>query len=216
MSPLLPSSAGRWASRVLLLTLAGGLSACRTASLEPGETLRKAIAVDQTTLQEKGGRGANKGTPAAPALYEWNGGTLSGGHAVTIDLSEQKAFITRGGQPVGWTYVASGKPGHGTPTGSFSVCEKTRDKRSDRWGQVVDSEGDVVVSDARSDRDGGGRFVGASMPFWMRIHGPVGMHAGHIPSPGSPASHGCVRLPRDMAEILFGVLEIGTPVKVVP
>ena len=210
------SSVRQYAGRVLLLLLAGGLSSCRTASLEPGETLRKAIAVDQTTLQEKGSRGVKTGTPAAPVLYEWNGGSLSGGLAVTIDLSEQKAFITRGGQPVGWTYVASGKSGHGTPTGSYSVSEKVLDKYSDRWGQVVNGRGDVVVSDARSGRDGGGRFVGASMPFWMRFHGPIGMHAGHLPSPGSPASHGCVRLPRGMAEILFGVVEIGTLVSVVP
>ena len=186
---------------MLLLATALGLSACRTAGLKPGET---ASAVDQAAK------------PAAPPLYAWNGDGLTGGIAVTIDLSEQKAAITRGGQPAGWTYVASGKSGYGTRTGSFRISEKVVDKVSTSWGQVVDGDGNVVVADAKAGRDGGGRFVGAPMPFWMRFNGAIGMHAGHIPNPGSPASHGCVRLPPGMAEILFGLAEIGTPVRVVP
>lgn len=157
--------------------------------------------------------------PAVPVLYEWKGAELAGAVAVRIDLSEQKAQITRGGAPAGWTYVASGIEGHRTPTGSFSITEKVADKYSSSWGRVANSEGNTVDSDAKSGRDpvpSGGRFVGAAMPFWMRIKGPFGMHAGYIPYPGSPASHGCIRLPREMAEILFGVAVIGTPVQVVP
>ena len=201
MSLILPSSARRLAARVLLLATALGLCACRTAGLKPGETLPRTSNVEQK---------------AAPALYAWNGESLTGGIAVTIDLSEQKAVITRGGEVAGWTYVASGKPGYGTRTGSFSISEKVVDKVSTSWGQVVNSDGGVVVADAKAGRDGGGRFVGAPMPFWMRFNGAIGMHAGPIPNPGSPASHGCVRLPPGMAEILFGLAEIGTPVRVVP
>ena len=112
--------------------------------------------------------------------------------------------------------MATGKSGYGTRTGRFRVSEKVRDKVSTLWGRVVNSGGHVIVSDARAGRDGGGRFVGAPMPFWMRIYGAVGMHAGPIPSPGNPASHGCIRLPRAMAETLFDIVEIGTPVTVVP
>ena len=157
--------------------------------------------------------------PAAPVLFEWKGAELNGALALKIDLSEQKAELTRGGEAAGWTFVASGINGHRTPTGSFRITEKVRDKYSSSWGQVVNSAGETVDSDAKSGRDPvpqGGRFVGAPMPFWMRINGPIGMHAGPIPYPGSPASHGCIRLPREMAEILFGVTVIGTPVRVVP
>jgi hypothetical protein len=38
------------------------------------------------------------------------------------------------------------------------------------------------------------------------------MHAGHLP--GYPASHGCVRLPKEKAIALFQAVEIGTPVTV--
>ena len=216
--PALPAALGR----LLLAALVCGLAACTTSSaLLPGETVRKAVAVDQKTLDSLGIPTAlpadkNSSPSRSGSLYAWEGDSLSGAMAVTIDLSEQKAYLSRGGQPAGWTYVASGKSGHRTPTGSFSVTEKVRDKRSTSWGRIVDGDGDVVVSDAKSGRDGGGRFVGAPMPYWMRFAGAVGMHAGNIPNPGSPASHGCVRLPRGMAEILFGVVEIGTPVKVVP
>ena len=157
--------------------------------------------------------------PASLVLFEWKGAELTGPLAMRIDLSEQKAQLMRGGESAGWTYVASGISGHRTPTGSFNITEKVRDKFSSSWGKVVDSAGTTVDSDARNGREpvpSGGRFVGAPMPFWMRIHGPIGMHAGLIPYPGSPASHGCIRLPREMAEILFDVSVIGTPVKVVP
>ncbi len=158
-------------------------------------------------------------TPAPPVLFEWNGADLTGPVAVTIDLSAQKARLTRSGQPAGWTYVATGISGHRTPTGSFRITEKVVDKHSNLWGTIVNAEGTTVNRDARNGRDAvppGGRFVGSPMPYWMRIHGAIGMHAGPIPWPGSPASHGCIRLPREMAEILFGVSVIGTPVKVVP
>ena len=157
--------------------------------------------------------------PSGPVLYEWTGAGLTGPVAVRIDLSEQKAELSRGGQPAGWTYVASGTSSHPTPAGSFSIKEKVRQKRSTSWGVVVDASGDTVNRNARNGRSAvpsGGRFVGASMPFWMRINGAIGMHAGPIPHPGRPASHGCIRLPRGMAEILFEVSDLGTPVEVVP
>jgi lipoprotein-anchoring transpeptidase ErfK/SrfK len=157
--------------------------------------------------------------PAGPVLYEWTGAELTGPVSVTIDLSEQKARISRGGQPAGWTYVASGTSSHPTPVGSFSIKEKARYKRSTSWGVVVDASGDTVNRNARNGRSAvpsGGHFVGASMPFWMRINGAIGMHAGPIPHPGSPASHGCIRLPRGMAEILFEATQLGAPVEVVP
>lgn len=213
-SPALPAAIGR----ILLTLLVLGLAACRSPHpVLPGETVRKAIPVDRQTLEDMG---FFLSDPAATArsssLYSWQGHELTGSMAVTIDISEQKAYFTRGGQPAGWSYVATGKSGYRTPTGSFRVTEKVRDKRSTSWGVIVNKHGSVVTSDARSGRDGGGRFVGAPMPNWMRFAGPVGMHAGNIPNPGSPASHGCVRLPRTMSEILFGVVEIGTPVRVVP
>jgi lipoprotein-anchoring transpeptidase ErfK/SrfK len=55
------------------------------------------------------------------------------------------------------------------------------------------------------------------MPYWMRLTGSgVGMHAGPIPNPGQPASHGCIRMPLAMAETLFQHVNVGTPVTITP
>lgn len=198
--------------RVLVFVFLAHCAACRHSHpVLPGETVRRAKIADPKDL-EAAGFPAKAGTP----LYEWTGGQHAGPLRITIDLSEQRATIRRGKETIGWTYVATGKSGHGTKTGNFHVTEKVKDKVSTSWGRIVNSSGAVVVSDAKAGRDGGGRFVGAPMPCWMRVYGAVGMHAGPIPNPGSPASHGCIRLPRSFAETLFDIVQIGTPVSIIP
>jgi L,D-transpeptidase catalytic domain len=50
------------------------------------------------------------------------------------------------------------------------------------------------------------------MPYFLRIHGGIGMHAGYLP--GYPASHGCIRLPKEMAARFFQNVPIETPVAI--
>src|SRR6188508_2239576 len=69
-------------------------------------------------------------------MYEWNNETLSktkGAVSIAIYLDQQKAYFYKGGQQVGWTYVATGRPGHETPSGSFRIIEKTVDKISNLY-----------------------------------------------------------------------------------
>ena len=138
---------------------------------------------------------------------------------VKIDLSEQTAYFFRGDRKVGQSRVATGKYGHSTPTGSFTIMEKVANKRSNLYGRIYDSNGNVVVSDADTRKHSvprGGKFVGAPMPYWMRLTGyGIGMHVGAIPNPGRPASHGCVRMPRHMARTLFEKAPTGTQVTIV-
>lgn len=153
-----------------------------------------------------------------PTLYVWHGSGQPGSMSVNIDLSEQKAYLYKGGQNVGWTYVATGRSGFQSPTGTFRIMEKIVNKHSNRYGMIVDRYGNVVNSNATagvSRVPSGCHFAGASMPYWMRITGyGVGMHAGPIPNPGSPASHGCIRLPHDMAETLYQHAPVGTRVTI--
>jgi len=161
--------------------------------------------------------------PAAPLppppLFEWNGDGVPGETSIKIDLDTQRATLYKGGKEVGWTTVASGIHKFPTPIGKFKIQEKTADKKSNLWGRIFDSEGDVVTTDGKMGRDKipvGGKFEGAKMPYWMRLTGDgIGMHAGPIPNPGHRASHGCIRLPRAMAPILFANVRIGTPVTIV-
>lgn len=151
-------------------------------------------------------------------LYVWQGSRMLGQLSVRVDLSDQKAYIFRDNENVGWTYVATGRSGHNTPTGQFRIQEMKVDKRSNKYGVIRDADGDVVHSNATNgvhSIPSGGRFVGAPMPYWMRLTGTgVGMHAGPIPHPGQPASHGCIRMPLAMAETLFQNASVGTPVTI--
>ena len=53
------------------------------------------------------------------------------------------------------------------------------------------------------------------MPYWQRITGyGIGMHVGNIPTPGQPASHGCIRMPKEFAPLLYEVTKVGTPVTI--
>ena len=65
-------------------------------------------------------------------LYIWGGDNVPGSLSVTVDLSDQKAYIFKDGQRVGWTYVATGTSSHRTPTGQFNILEKKVDKRSNK------------------------------------------------------------------------------------
>ena len=165
-------------------------------------------------------RGKEEIKPALPPpLFSWDGPGISGSAKVVIDLGEQKARIYDNGTEVAWTYVATGTDNHPTPTGRFSIMEKKVAKKSNTWGIIVDGDGDTINSNGNSGTSHipeGGRFVGAPMPNWMRLtSGGVGMHGGPIPHPGSPASHGCIRLPYAMAEKMYEELPSGTPVTII-
>jgi len=163
----------------------------------------------------------NKGplvTPKAEhVLYQWYDDGGPGEVRIRIDLTEQRAFYTRGGRDIGWSYVATGKEGHGTPSGSYRITEKIVDKYSGSYGWIEDEWGNVTNGDAtpRTRVPAGERYVPAPMPYWMRITGyGIGMHAGVIPKPGETASHGCIRLPKELAPVLFESVRVGTPVTI--
>lgn len=148
-------------------------------------------------------------------MYVWHDDAGPGRVSVRISLSDQIAEFERGGREIGWCYVATGKEGHGTASGNYSIMEKIEDKYSNRYGWIEDEFGNVTDGDAKpSDRVPKGMvYVPAPMPFWMRLTSyGIGMHGGLIPEPGKPASHGCIRMPKEFAPILYDAVDIGTPV----
>ena len=136
--------------------------------------------------------------------------------AVRISLAEQRGLLLVRGAVAMDFPVATGKSSHPTPPGSYKIIEKKQDHASNLYGRIVSATGETLVSDADARTDvmpEGGNFVGAPMPYWMRITPTgIGMHVGYVP--GRPASHGCIRLKRDTAVQLFSILERGSPVSV--
>ena len=124
------------------------------------------------------------------------------------------AYLISGRRVVLESPISSGRYGHLTATGSFKVIEKERQHYSSIYGKIVDRNGNTLVADADVDMKvpRGGKFVPAPMPWFMRFHDADGMHAGYLP--GYPASHGCVRMPDEMAIAFFNAVDVGTPVTV--
>ena len=98
-----------------------------------------------------------------------------------ISLGNQKMTVYEDGQPVGKTRVSTGKAGHRTPTGIFSIIHKRRRHFSNIYNS-------------------------APMPYMQRLTwSGIALHQGVVPR--YPASHGCVRLPSGFASQLFGFTE---------
>ncbi len=135
--------------------------------------------------------------------------------AVIINLTEQAVYLLEDGRVAFISPIASGKGGWETPTGSFKVISKDLNHQSGNFGLVTDAYGRVVNPNAApgSYVPPGCHYMPAPMPYFMEFRKYVGMHAGYLP--GYPASHGCVRMPRDLAAEFFARVQIGTPVKVI-
>ena len=147
----------------------------------------------------------------------WDGEGVPGKSSVKIRLGEQRAYFYKGAQLVGISQLSTGREGLGTPVGQYKISQKDIDHASSRYGDYVDVSDNVVVPNIDNEKDPkppGTKFKGAPMPYFMRIVGGVGMHAGYLP--GYPASHGCIRMPEFMAEDFFKNVEAGTPVTIEP
>jgi lipoprotein-anchoring transpeptidase ErfK/SrfK len=132
---------------------------------------------------------------------------------VIVSLAKQRVYLMVGEQIYIDSPISSGKHGHETPKGDYHVMEKDPDHHSSIYGDFVDRGGRVVRSGVSTQIDSapsGTHYVGASMKWFCRLTGGgVGMHVGILP--GYPASHGCVRLPADIAPLIYQKVKVGTP-----
>jgi len=105
---------------------------------------------------------------------------------IFISINQQKLHLYSDGMHVADTSIATGVPSLPTPLGVFSVIQKQVFHRSNIYSN-------------------------APMPFMQRITwSGVAMHEGE--NIGHPASHGCVRMPREFAMRLYGVTKLGVRV----
>lgn len=163
-----------------------------------------------------------KAEPKYPKTYDvWKNEELlaktnaSNSH-LKIDLGTQRGFLMNG-EEVAMDYpICSGVPSRPTPTGTFYILEKVVDKCSNRYGKILDVNGEVVNGDADAMKDPipeGGKFVGAPMKYWMRLtNDGVGHHIG--PVRRRPASHACVRGPSGTIPTVYSKVKEGTKVEI--
>src|SRR3984893_11446675 len=119
--------------------------------------------------------------------FLWMGEAVTTGPVVmVVSITEQRGYVYRNGILIGATTVSTGRPGHLTPTGVFTVLQKQKEHRS-------------TIYD------------GAPMPYMERLTwGGVALHAGGLP--GYPESHGCIHLPSEFARLLFEISPNGMTV----
>lgn len=138
--------------------------------------------------------GAKESVPAGTPIGDLKKGQFlwmadavtSGPILMVVSITEQKAYVYRNGILIGATTVSTGRPGHVTPTGVFTVLQKQKEHRS-------------TIYD------------GAPMPYMERLTwGGVALHAGGLP--GYPESHGCIHLPSEFAKDLYDVSPPGMTV----
>ncbi len=149
-----------------------------------------------------------------PETAYWRGTEgLKGPTKIVIELSEQRALFYKGKTVVGESNISTGKHGYETPPGKYRVIQKDKDHFSNLYGDYVDEYGEVIQKnvDTRNDpKPRGARLDGASMPYFLRFTRGYGMHAGFVPR--FRASHGCVRMPKEMAKHFFEAARDGTVV----
>ncbi len=110
------------------------------------------------------------------------------GRTIQIIVSRAKQSLTvyDDGKIIATSKVSTGKPGHDTPTGIFSILEKRKYHESNIYSN-------------------------APMPWMQRLTwSGIALHEGKVPN--YPASHGCVRLPSGFAKTLFSMTERGAHV----
>ncbi len=104
---------------------------------------------------------------------------------IIVSVDAQRASLYANGTFVASTTVSTGTQSHPTPLGVFSVIQKNRHHVSNLYG--------------------------APMPYMQRLTwSGTAMHTG--PLPGYPASHGCIRLTDDFAQMLWKATRIGARV----
>jgi ankyrin repeat protein len=106
---------------------------------------------------------------------------------VEISLAHQKAQVWKDGVSILTSVCSTGRQGYPTRPGDYVITDKERSHRS--------------------------TIYKVEMPYFMRLSClDFGMHEGVVPN--YPASHGCIRLPGDVARRLFAEIPVGTLVSV--
>ena len=131
---------------------------------------------------------------------------------VKVSLEDRMVYVMEGEHPLLVTPCTIGVPGKSTPTGSYRVTGKEKDKRSASYGFWVKG-GQVIAGESGRAPGGGYHYVGYPMPYWVEFKPEYGFHAGAVWPVAH--SHGCIRLHPNVAPKFFALVHEGTPITIV-
>jgi len=135
---------------------------------------------------------------------------------VTVSLGRQRAYLYVDDEVAIDTPVSTGKERGRTPAGEYEILEKSTTQRSKLHGDFVDAEGSVVRSGVSTRIDAapsGTTFAVVPVKYFLRLTAEgLALHAGRLP--GYPAADTAVRLPADIAPLIYQRVKKGTPVKI--
>lgn len=117
---------------------------------------------------------------------------LGNNRSLTVYLDSQTFEYVEDGQVVISGHVSSGSTEHPTPTGDYRVLSKSLKKRSGSYTNYFDEN--------------------TPMPYAIQFFGAYFIHEGWLP--GYADSHGCVRINRDDAKLLFHRIQTGDSVQI--
>ena len=151
-------------------------------------------------------------TALRPTSTYWNAHGVSGRPKIIVSLENQRAYFYKGKTVVGESSISTGRKGYETPPGRYRVIQKDEHHVSSIYGDFVAKDGRVVKANVDASKDHAPprtHFVGARMPYFLRFTRGYGMHAGFVPR--YRASHGCIRMPEQMAQLFYERVKVGTP-----
>lgn len=117
------------------------------------------------------------GKPMQFGEFVWNdAGVPSGPVWIRVDLALQVLSVFRAGHEIGSAVILYGADGKPTPTGVYTILERSRQHRSNLYD--------------------------AQMPYMLRLTPDgVAIHASTVRP--SAATHGCIGVPPEFARLLF-------------
>ena len=136
--------------------------------------------------------------------------------SVVVSLGRQRAYLLVDKEAAIDTPVSTGKRRGKTPTGEFAVQDKAASHETHLHGDFVDRDGNTVrlgVSTRIDAAPSGTTFRTVPVQFYLRLNDEgLSLHAGRLP--GYPAADTAVRLPADIAPLVYQRVKQGTPVKI--
>ncbi len=122
--------------------------------------------------------------PLGPGDYLWEAaGVPAGQIRIVVDLEAETLYVYRAGVEIGRSYIIYGADDKPTPTGSFPILQK----RVEHYSNLYDN---------------------APMPYMLRLTWDgVAIHGSDVDY--GNATHGCIGVPEEFAQLLFREARVG-------